>query len=218
MFGDLLSPASTTAVKVTVHSAITQLSSRAQGGQALILGQVSPGTGHVKATVTLSAKQFGSKKGFKKLTTAKLAASDANFAIVLPELGKGTWLVQAKFQDPGQVVAAPERTVKVTVGSKPKTSVSFGSLKVANGGKLTVSGTIKPGAPASGATIEVLAMKTGGGPPQFGEKTTVKVGRGKTKFTAHFKLKSGYRWVLRLVNKQTGQSASDTGLKTVNVK
>ncbi len=218
VFGDLLSPASTTAVKVTVHSAITQLSSRAQGGQALILGQVSPGTGHVKATVTLSAKQFGSKKGFKKLTTAKLAASDANFAVVLPELGKGTWLVQAKFQDPGQVVAAPERTVKVTVGSKPKTSVSFGSLKVANGGKLTVSGTIKPGAPASGATIEVLAMKTAGGPPQFGEKTTVKVGRGKTKFTAHFKLKSGYRWVLRLVNKQTGQSASDTGLKTVNVK
>lgn len=218
VFGDLLSPASTTAVKITVHSAITELNSRNQGGQALILGQVSPGTSHVKATVTLSAAQVGSKKGFKKLTTAKLAASDANFAVVLPKLGKGTWLVQAKFQDPGQVVAAPARTVKVTVGSKPKTSVSFKSVKVAKGGKLTVSGTIKPGAPKSGATIEVLAMKTAGGPPQFGEKTTVKVAKGKTKFTAHFKLKTGFRWVLRLVNKQTGQSPSDTGLKTVNVK
>jgi tungstate transport system substrate-binding protein len=218
VFGDLLSPASTTAVKITVHSAITELNSRNQGGQALILGQVSPGTSHVKATVTLSAAQVGSKKGFKKLTTAKLAASDANFAVVLPKLGKGTWLVQAKFQDPGQVVAAPARTVKVTVGSKPKTSVSFKSVKVAKGGKLTVSGTIKPGAPKSGATIEVLAMKTAGGPPQFGEKTTVKVAKGKTKFTAHFKLKTGFRWVLRLVNKQTGQSPSDTGLKTINVK
>ena len=106
----------------------------------------------------------------------------------------------------------------MTVGSKPKTSVSFSSVKVAKGGKLTVSGTIKPGAPKSGATIEVLAMKTAGGPPQFGEKTTVKVAKGKTKFTAHFKLKTGFRWVLRLVNKQTGQSPSDTGLKTVNVK
>ena len=218
VFGDVLSPSATTAVMVTVHSAITELSSRTQGGQALILGQVSPSTGHVKAAVTLSAKQFGSKQGFKKLATNKLAANDANFAVVLPTLGKGTWLVQAKYADHGQVVAAPARTIKVTVGSKPNTSISFGPVKVAKGGKLTASGTIKPGAPSSGATIEVLAMKTAGGPPQFGEKTTVKVGRGKTKFTAHFKLKTGYRWVLRLVNKQTGQSASDTGLKTVNVK
>jgi tungstate transport system substrate-binding protein len=218
VFGDLLSPAATTPAKVTVHSAITQLNARSQGGQALILGQVSPDTGHVKATVTLYAKQFGSKKGFTKLATDKLAASDANFAVVLSKLGKGTWLVEAKYSDPGQVVAAQARTVKVTVGSKPKTSISFGSVKVAKGGKLTVSGTIKPGAPSGGATIEVLAMKTAGGPPQFGEKTTVKVARGKTKFTAHFTLKTGYRWVLRLVNKQTGQSPSDTGLKTVNVK
>ena len=75
--------------------------------------------------MTLFAAQVGSKKGFKKLATAKLAANDANFAVVLPKLGKGTWLVQAKYQDPGQVVAAPARTVKVTVGAKPKTSVSF---------------------------------------------------------------------------------------------
>ena len=58
---------------------------------------------------------------------------------------------------------------------------------------MTVSGTIKPGAPASGATIEVLTMKTSGGSPQFGEKTKVKLGAGKTTFTAHFKLKTGFR-------------------------
>ena len=105
------------------------------------------------------------------------------------------------------------------MGAKPNTSVSFSSVKVAKkGGKVTVSGTIKPGAPASGATIEVLVMKTSGGSPTFNEKTTVKVGRGKTKFTAHIKLKTGFRYVLRLVNKQSGQSPSDTGLKTINVK
>ena len=61
-------------------------------------------------------------------------------------------------------------------------------------------------------------MKTAGGPPKFGEKTTVKVKSGKTNFTAKFKLKQGYRWVLRLVNQQSGQSTSDTKLRTVNVK
>ena len=180
---------------------------------------MTPGTDHVKATVTLFATQVGSKKGFKKVATNKLAANDANFAVILPKLGQGTWLVKAKYADSGQVVAAPDRTIKVTVGAKPNTSVSFSSVKVAKkGGKVTVSGSIKPGAPGSGATIEVLAMKTAGGSPTFGEKTTVKVGRGKTKFTAHFKLKAGSRYVLRLVNKQTGQSPSDSGLKTINVK
>ena len=33
VFGDLLSPASTTAVKITVHSVITELNSRNQGGR-----------------------------------------------------------------------------------------------------------------------------------------------------------------------------------------
>jgi tungstate transport system substrate-binding protein len=219
VFGDLLSPAATTPKKITVHSVITQLASTTQGGQALIRGQVSPGTGHAKATVTLFATQFGSKKGFKKLATYKLAANDANFAVILSKLGQGTWLVKAKYADSGQVVAAPDRTIKVTVGSKPSTSVSFSSVKVAKkGGKVTVSGTIKPGAPASGATIQVLTMKTAGGAPQFGEKTKVKLGAGKTKFTVHFTLKTGNRYVLRLVNNQSGQSPSDSGLKTINVK
>ena len=219
VFGDLLSPAATTPKKITVHSVITQLSSTSQGGQALGRGHVSPGTGHVKATVTLFATEVGSKKGFKKVATYKLAANDANFAVVLPTVGPGTWLVKAKYADAGQVVAAPARTIKVTVGAKPSTSVSFGSVKVAKkGGKVTVSGTIKPNAPASGATIEVLAMKTSGGSPTFGEKAKIKLGAGKTKFTAHFKLGSGFRYVLRLVNNQNGKSPSDSGLKTINVK
>ncbi len=156
VFGDLLSPAATTSAKITVHSIITTLSSTNQGGQALIRSQVSPGTGHVKATATLYAKQFKSKKGFKKVATVKLAGSDANFASALSKLAKGTWLIRAKYQDPGQVVTAPTRTIKVNVGGKPATSVSFSSVKVAKGGKLTVSGKIKPGAPSGKATIEVL--------------------------------------------------------------
>jgi tungstate transport system substrate-binding protein len=216
-FGDVLSPAATNPVHVTVHSAITSLTARNQGGQVLIFGSVSPSTGHVKATVTILARAQGSKKGFKQVATDKLASNDANWAVAV-SLAPGKWTVQAKYQDPNQVVAANPRTVNVTVGAKPKTSVSFGSVKVGKGGSVTVTGSIKPGAVKSGATIEVLAMKTAGGPPKFGEKTTVKVKSGKTSFTAKFKLKQGYRWVLRLVNRQSGQSTSDTKLRTVNVK
>ncbi len=215
-FGDLLSPSSTAAVKLTVHSFITQLRSVPQNGQALIVGQLSPDSAHLKATVTLSARQLRSRNGYKKLTTVKLAASDANFAVV-PKLGNGNWLVRASYQDPGQVIAAPSRTIPVTVANKPNTSVSFNSLKPANSGSVTVTGTIKPAAPKSGASIEVLAMKTTAGPPLFEQKTTVKIANRKTKFTAHFKLKTGLRWVLRMVNRQSGQSPSDTGLRTIDL-
>lgn len=213
VFGDLLSPSATTPAKIKVHSAITNLTPRSQGGQALILGSVSPGTGHVKATLTILARKFGSGKGFKKVATHKLAANDANFAVI-PKLGSGNWLVQAKYGDSGQVVTARARTVKVSVKGKPNTSVSFTSVKVSKG-SVKISGKIKP---AGGATVDVLAMKTSGGPPKFGQKASVKVRAGKTKFSAHFKLKRGLRWVLRLVNKQTGRATSDSGLKTIHVK
>ena len=96
--------------------------------------------------------------------------------------------------------------------------MSFGSVKVSKSGSVTVSGNDQARSRQERRDDQVLAMKTAGGPPKFGEKTTVKVKSGKTKFTAHFKLKKGFRWVLRLVNKQKGQSTSDTRLRTINVK
>jgi ABC-type tungstate transport system permease subunit len=211
VFGDLLSPSATTPVKVTVHSAITKLSATSQGGQALIRGQVSPGSGQHRATVTILARPQGSKKGFKKVATDKLAANDANFAAAV-KLSPGKWSVKVQYGDKQQVVAAQARTAKVTVGAKPTVHVKLTSVKVAHG-SVTVSGAITP---AGKATIGVLAMKTAGGAPKFGQKATVKVSGGKGRFTAHIKLKGGSRWVLQLAGKQGG--VGDSGLKTVAVK
>ena len=217
VFGDLLSPAVTAQSKVSVTSAITKLNVRAQTGQALIFGTVSPGNSHSsKAAVTILAKQVGSKKGFKKVATTKLAANDANFAAVA-KLAPGKWLLQVKYSDSKVVTAARTRTTNVNVKAKPKTGVSFKSVKV-NKGSVTLNGAIKPGAVKGGATLEVLAMRTSGGSASFGEKAKVKVKQGKTAFTAHFKLKQGVRWVLRLVNNQNGLASSNSGLKTINVK
>jgi tungstate transport system substrate-binding protein len=217
VFGDLLSPAATASVKITVHSAITKLTARSQGGKVLVFGTVSPGKDHTKkATVTILAKKVGSSKGFKKIATDKLASNDANYA-AQASLAAGNWFIQTKYSDAKQVVAAKARVVKVSVKSKPKTSISFSSVKVKKG-NVTVTGKIKPGASKSGAKVQILAMKTSGGPAQFGTKATVKLKAGKTKFTAHFKLKQKLHWVLRAVNNQSGQATSDSGLRTVNVK
>jgi ABC-type tungstate transport system permease subunit len=217
VFGDLLSPAATASVKITVHSAITKLTARAQGGKVLVFGTVSPGTDHTKkATVTILAKKVGSKKGFQKIATDKLASNDANYA-AQGSLALGDYLIQTKYSDAKQVVAARARVVKVSVKSEPKTSVSFSSVKVKKG-TVTVSGKIGPGAPSGGAQVRVLAMKTSGGPAQFGSKATVKLKAGQTKFTARFKLKQKLHWVLRIVNEQSGKATSDSGLRTVKVK
>jgi tungstate transport system substrate-binding protein len=214
--GDLLSPAATTAAKLTVHSAITKLITRSQTGHALIFGSVSPGNGHLKATVTILARKVGSKKGFRKIASTRLASNDANFAAVAT-MAPGKYLIQAKYGDPKQVVAARAQIAKVTVKAKPNTGVSLRSVKVSKG-SVRVSGTIKPAAPKGGATVEVVAMKTSGGPPSFGEKAKLKVKQGRTKFTAHFKLKRGLRWVLRLVHNENGQAPSNTKLRTISVK
>ena len=71
-YGDILSPASTTATKLTVHSALENFSVSSQGDKALVIGKVSPGTGHVKGTVAVFARAVGTRThppAFKKVAT-----------------------------------------------------------------------------------------------------------------------------------------------------
>ena len=214
VFGDLLSPAATASVPVTVHSAISNLTVKSRGGRALVTGSVAPGAGHVKPSVEVLARLKGSKRGYKTVATDKLSASDGNFA-VLVALSASRWQIKVSYQDPKQVVPSTSGTVDVTVGAKPTSSVSFGSLKV-NNGALTLGASVKPAAPKSGAKVELLAFKTAGGSPRLGENATVTV-RAKTKFMLHARLKRGFRWVLELEYVQKGQASSFSALRTINV-
>jgi ABC-type tungstate transport system permease subunit len=214
VFGDLLSPAATASVPVTVRSAIYDLTVKLRGGRALVTGSVAPGTGHAKASVKVLARLKGSKRGYQTVATHRLSASDGNFA-VLVALSANSWQIKVSYQDPRQVVASTSGTVNVTVGAAPTSSVSFGSLKVSNGA-LTLGASVRPAAPSSGAKVELLAFKTAGGSPRFGDKATVTV-RGKTKVTLHAKLGRGFRWVLELEYIQRGQASSFSALRTINV-
>ena len=128
-YGDILSPAATSPVKVKVHGATSNFRVQSQGGKALVLGTVAPGNGHVKGTVTVFARAVGKKGAFRKVGTDRLATSQGNFAISVP-LAAGGWNVKAKFQDAKQgIVAATSRTVTVTIGPKPASSIDVTSVK-----------------------------------------------------------------------------------------
>jgi ABC-type tungstate transport system permease subunit len=212
-FGDLLSPASTTPVKITVHSAVTKLFAKSRGGKALVYGTVAPGTGHVKGVVTILAK--GAKGGFKKVATHRLGSGDGNFA-VLVGAKPGKWQYKVSYADPHQVVGATSKAVKLTVGAKPASSVKLASATAANG-KVTVNAVVSPKAPSSGAKVQLLAFKTTGGGPRFGTVASASI-KGKTKITLHGKLATKNTWVLELLYVQKGQPSSYSVLKTLTVK
>jgi ABC-type tungstate transport system permease subunit len=215
VYGDMLSPASTAATKVTVHSALINFSAKSQGGKALVLGKVSPGTGHVKGNVAVFARAVGNKGAFHKVATQRLGATQGNFAISVAR-APGSWNFEVKFTDPKQVVAASSKIVKVTIGAKPTSRVSLGSVN-SKKASLTVTGTAAP-AGEPGAKVELLALNTAtGAPTRFKVLKTTKLGAGKTKVTFHAKTTKGTRWVLELEYVRPGEAPSLSGLRTVNV-
>lgn len=214
-YGDLLSPAATAAAHVTVHSALSNLTVRSQGGKALIIGTIAPGTGHVKGTVTVFARAVGARGAFKKVAADRLGATQGNFALAVP-LRPGAWQIKLGFQDPRQVIAAASRTVTATIGPSPATGTSLRSARLRRGA-ITVAGTVKPVGSSAGTRVELLALNTTpGAPARFRLVKSLKLS-GKTTFRLHATLKRNTRWVLQLEYVQGGQPSSFSGLKTVDV-
>jgi ABC-type tungstate transport system permease subunit len=216
-YGDILSPAATSPVKVTVHGATSNFRVQSQGGKALVLGTVAPGNGHVNGTVAVFARALGKKGAFRKVATDRLATSQGNFAISAP-LGAGAWDVKVKFTDPKQgVVAATSRTVRVRIGPKAASSVTLNSLKTRKGG-FSVAGTATPSG-ESGAKVELLRLNTApGAPARFTVFGSTNLGAGKDKVTFRATTGRPGRWVLQLEYLRPGQSPSFSGLRTVVVR
>jgi ABC-type tungstate transport system permease subunit len=207
-FGDLLSPAATSKINVTVHGAITGLRIKSESGKAVVLGSVAPGSGHAQATLTVMARPAGSKHGFKRVATDRLSANDGNFAAAVP-LAAGRWQFKLKFQDGTRIVAATSKVTTGTVGPRAATSVTPRSVKVKNG-KVTVTGSVSAG----GGKVALLALRTTGGAARFG--TLARANVSGSKFTLHAKLRRGSRWVLQLEYLKGAPSYS--GLRATNVR
>jgi tungstate transport system substrate-binding protein len=216
-FGDVLSPSASAATTVTVNSVITALKARANGAGVAVFGTVAPGTGHVKGTVTISGRPAGSKKGYKTLSTIKLASTDGNFAGA-PKLAPGNWQLRAVFADAGQVTTSPAKTVTFKLGTKPKTSVSRDSTKV-SGAVIKVPATVKPRAAAKGGVVSLLVLKaTNPAKPQFNQKDKADVRKGKNTVTLRTKLSGPGHYLLELKYSSKGSTASYTTLRGVTIK
>ena len=207
-FGDLLSPAATSPVKVTVHGAITGFRIKSESGKVVVLGSVSPSSGHVKATVVVTARPAGSKGGFKRVATDRLSANDGNFAVAVP-LAAGRWQFKLKFSDGKRIVAATSTAKTGTVGARAATSVALRSVNVKNG-NVTITGSISAG----GGKVALLALRTTGGAARFGTVARAKV--SGSRFTLHAKLRRGSRWVLQL--EYVSGTPSYSGLRATNVR
>jgi tungstate transport system substrate-binding protein len=217
VFGDVLSPSASAATTVTVKSVITALKARSNGAGVAVFGSVAPGTGHNKGTVTISARPTGSKKGYKKLATVKLAASDSNFAAA-PKLGAGKWQLKAVFADSGQVTTSPAKTITFKLGTKPKTSVSRDSTKV-SGQFVKVPATVKPRAASKGGVVKLLVLKaTNPAKPQFNQKDKAEVRKGKNTVTLRTKLSGAGHYLLELSYSSKGSTTSYTTLRGVTIK
>jgi ABC-type tungstate transport system permease subunit len=113
-YGDLLSPAATAAVRVTVQSAVTRLRVRGARRVAFVSGTVAPGAGHVHATVTVLARRTGARGRFRRVALQRMAAGRARFARTV-HLRPGSWQIKVAFEDPSQVRGSTSRTVRVTI-------------------------------------------------------------------------------------------------------
>ena len=216
-FGDILSPSASAPTTVTVDAAITALKARSNGAGVAVFGTVAPGFGHVKGTVTISGRPAGSKKGYKKLATVKLAANDGNFAAA-PKLDPGNWQFKAVFADTGQVTTSPAKTVTFKLGAKPKTSVSRDSTKV-SGQFVKVPATVKPRAASKGGVVKLLVLKaTNPAKPQFNQKDKADVRKGKNTVTLKTKLSGAGHYLLELKYSSNGSTASYTTLRGVTIK
>ena len=194
-FGDILSPAVTSASKISVHGVVSALHASSLGGRALVTGAVSPSAGHVKGRVTVYARKLGSKAKYRKLTTVKLASGDGRFATAVA-LKAGRWQIRTFFADRGTVLTSKARTTKVKVGPASTAHISAAGGKVSTKGKLTTHVRISPRA-TKGAKVSLVVIKLSArGAPKRSTLDAVKVHRGARTVTLHGRLKGSGHWAV----------------------
>ncbi|HEY5317009.1 MAG TPA: hypothetical protein VIJ20_03455 [Solirubrobacteraceae bacterium] len=240
-FGDIQSPGASMATAVTVNSGVAIGSANPTSGGVVVSGTIDPAALDGNARVAILARPAGSSSPFNEIGATAIAQGQAGFADAAT-LGAGSWQVEATYTDPGEVASSTSAVANVTIpaatpapGAPPTHTVAFKKV-TAKTGKITVTGTLKPGPTSSGAKVELLTLREGkvskakskskkkkkgvlARPASVGLKETAKtsVGTGKTSFTIRTKLTRGYRWVLELEYVQSGQTSTFSRLSTVAV-
>src|SRR6201999_2168127 len=137
---------------------------------------VLPATDHKAATVTVLMRKKGSTGAFA--SAAKVGVTGGSFTVPV-KLPPGSYELQTRFDDPGQVLSAVAPTSTVTVPGAA--TVKFSHIKV-KGRDITVTGKLSPSPKASGAYVRLLVRKSGKGSYKA-KGSKVSIGTGRTSFT-----------------------------------
>ena len=210
-YGDTLSPATTTAVPVTVKGTISIKKATASTGGVSVTGSIGPAAPDANGAVDVLARKQGSKGAFKTIGSSALKTGAKTYA-VNGNLGAGKWQIETRYRDGSQFTTATSGTRNLTVSGNIVT-VSFKTVTTKKG-KLTVSGFIGQPPATSGGKLALFAQKSGS--TKFTRIGKTSIGKGKTKFTVKAKLKNG-TYVLQLQYTHKGQTSSFSRLKTVTV-
>jgi hypothetical protein len=194
----------------------------------LATGSLLPGSGHVKGSVVLLARS-GRKGPFRKIATESLGSGDHSFAVSATRK-PGTWYLEMRFQDPGQVVSKTSKAYKVSVPPRDQASVTTSSVKITHR-RFAIKGKLGPKPLRAGTSVEVLGLDVGAltaskttapaaatGTVRFRVIAKIKVRAGATNFTVRGRLKRGQRWILELRYAPGGVAGSAYGgLRAVRV-
>jgi tungstate transport system substrate-binding protein len=207
VYGDTLSPAVTSATKVSVRGAVSSLNATSLGGRALVTGAVSPSSGHVKGTVTVDARKAGSKAKYRKRAVVRLACTDGRFATAVG-LKPGRWQVKAVFSDQGTVRTSAVRTTTVTIAATTTAHITAAGDSVSKQGMLTIRVRISPRA-ARGAKVSLLVIKLGAaGAPRRSRLNAAPVHKGLGAVTLHGHMKGSGHWAVLPATACASSSAS----------
>lgn len=212
VYGDILSPANTTAVPVTVGGTISITKATASTGGVSVTGSMGPAAPDGNGAVDVLARKQGSKGAFKTIGSSAVKSGAKTYA-VNGTLTPGKWQVQTRYRDGSQFTAATSATKNVTVSGNIVT-VNFKKVTIKKG-KVTVSGVIGQPPATKGGKVTLFAQKTGSN--KFKSVGKSSIGKAKTKFTVKAKLKKG-TYVLQLQYSHKGQTSSFSKLKTVSVR
>jgi tungstate transport system substrate-binding protein len=231
VYGDLLSPASTSPFTITVGATATIAQATTSTGSVQVSGSVGPAAPDGNARVILLARTQTSKGAFSEVGAESLKADQSLFA-VNGALPGGAWTIEVEYQDQGLLTAATSATRNVTVPAS-STNVGFKKLTVKNGA-LTLSGTLGQAPTTSGATVKLFALSLGkvtvsqtkqttrlvaekASAPTFRQVAKVTVRSGKTTYTIKHKFRRGVRYVLQLEYVHKGQISTYSKYKYLDV-
>jgi len=219
-YGDILSPAASTASSVAVNATVKISTATTSPGAVKVLGTLGPAAVDTKAVVTLLARKRTSKGAFKTIATQSVKADDAAFSVIGP-LANGSWTVEVRYADPGAFNPATSAARNVTVPLAKGPKLGYKKLAIKKG-MVTLTGTLSVAPEGSKATVWLyahplnkLGKKASGKKSKFTQVARTTIKAGKKTFTLKPKFKRGYRYVLKLRYTHTGQKTTNSKYRNV---